>query len=47
MFRDLQDASVYEESSVIQRLREDLRICQTESRYGQRHASVAAIELIE
>ncbi|CAB4007756.1 Hypothetical predicted protein [Paramuricea clavata] len=30
MIRDLQDASVYEESSAIQRLREDLRICQTE-----------------
>lgn len=32
-YRDLQDASVYEESNAIQRLREDLRICQTELRY--------------
>lgn len=36
MSRDLQESSVYEESNAIQRLREDLRICQTELRYATR-----------
>ena len=34
LLRDLQESSVHEESSAIQRLREDLRICQTELRYA-------------
>lgn len=43
LLRDLQESSVYEESSAIQRLREDLRICQTELRYATQ--SLESLEL--